>query len=49
MLGQHGLPFLIGAVGNARWAGTPLAPLLERAGLLEAGTEVVFWGADPAR
>jgi DMSO/TMAO reductase YedYZ molybdopterin-dependent catalytic subunit len=44
--GNTGLPFLIGAVGNARWAGTPLAPLLERSGVLEQGTEVVFWGAD---
>jgi DMSO/TMAO reductase YedYZ molybdopterin-dependent catalytic subunit len=44
--GNTGLPFLIGAVGNARWAGTPLAPLLERAGILEEGIEVVFWGAD---
>ena len=35
--GNTGLPFLIGAVGNARWAGTPLAPLLERAGILEGG------------
>jgi DMSO/TMAO reductase YedYZ molybdopterin-dependent catalytic subunit len=44
--GNTGLPFLIGAIGNARWAGTPLAPLLERAGILEQGTEVVFWGTD---
>jgi DMSO/TMAO reductase YedYZ molybdopterin-dependent catalytic subunit len=44
--GNTGLPFLIGAVGNARWTGTPLAPLLERAGILEAGIEVIFWGAD---
>jgi DMSO/TMAO reductase YedYZ molybdopterin-dependent catalytic subunit len=44
--GNTGLPFLIGAIGNARWAGTPLAPLLGRAGILEQGTEVVFWGAD---
>jgi DMSO/TMAO reductase YedYZ molybdopterin-dependent catalytic subunit len=44
--GNHGFPFFIGGVGNARWAGTPLAPLLERAGILEQGTEVVFWGAD---
>jgi DMSO/TMAO reductase YedYZ molybdopterin-dependent catalytic subunit len=44
--GNTGLPFLIGAVGNARWTGTPLAPLLERAGILEGGIEVVFWGAD---
>lgn len=40
--GNTGLPFLIGGVGNARWAGTPLAPLLERAGIREQGTEVVF-------
>jgi DMSO/TMAO reductase YedYZ molybdopterin-dependent catalytic subunit len=44
--GNHGFPFFIGGIGNARWSGTPLAPLLERAGVLEAGTEVVFWGAD---
>ena len=30
--GNHGLSFFTGGVGNARWAGTPLAPLLERAG-----------------
>jgi DMSO/TMAO reductase YedYZ molybdopterin-dependent catalytic subunit len=44
--GNTGPPFLIGAVGNARWAGTPLAPLLERAGILDEGIEVVFWGFD---
>jgi len=44
--GNTGLPFLIGAVGNARWAGAPLAPLLERAGILDEAIEVVFWGAD---
>lgn len=44
--GNTGLPFLIGAVGNARWTGTPLAPLLERAGILDEGIEVIFWGAD---
>jgi DMSO/TMAO reductase YedYZ molybdopterin-dependent catalytic subunit len=44
--GNHGYPFVIGAIGNARWAGTPLAPLLERAGIRDEGTEVVFWGAD---
>jgi DMSO/TMAO reductase YedYZ molybdopterin-dependent catalytic subunit len=42
--GNHGLPFLIGGVGNATWAGTPLAPLLRQAG--PQATEVVFWGAD---
>ena len=44
--GNHGLPFLIGAIGNATWAGTPLAPLLRRAGWQPRGTEVIFWGAD---
>jgi DMSO/TMAO reductase YedYZ molybdopterin-dependent catalytic subunit len=44
--GNHGYPFVIGAIGNARWAGTSLAPLLQRAGVLEQGTEVVFYGAD---
>jgi len=44
--GNTGLPFFTGGVGNATWAGTPLAPVLEEAGVLEAGIEVVFWGAD---
>ncbi len=44
--GNSGLPFFTGGVGNATWAGTPLAPLLEEAGVLEEGIEVVFWGAD---
>ena len=44
--GNHGLPFLIGAVGNAVWTGTPLAPLLQEAGVLAEGSEVVFWGTD---
>jgi DMSO/TMAO reductase YedYZ molybdopterin-dependent catalytic subunit len=44
--GNNGYPFVIGAIGNARWAGTPLAPVLERAGVAREGTEVVFWGAD---
>ena len=41
-----GLDFFIGGIGNARWGGTQLAPLLEEAGVLEQGTEVVFWGVD---
>jgi DMSO/TMAO reductase YedYZ molybdopterin-dependent catalytic subunit len=44
--GNNGFPFFIGGVGNARWAGTPLAPLLRRAGVLDEGIEVVFWGKD---
>jgi DMSO/TMAO reductase YedYZ molybdopterin-dependent catalytic subunit len=41
-----GLDFFIGGIGNARWGGARLAPLLEEAGVLEEGSEVVFWGAD---
>lgn len=44
--GNTGLPFFIGGIGNATWAGTPLAALLDEAGVQEAGREVVFWGAD---
>ncbi len=44
--GNTGLPFFTGGVGNATWAGTPLAPLLDEAGVREEGIEVVFWGAD---
>jgi DMSO/TMAO reductase YedYZ molybdopterin-dependent catalytic subunit len=42
--GNHGLPFLIGGIGNARWTGTPLHRLLRAAA--PSGSEVVFWGAD---
>jgi DMSO/TMAO reductase YedYZ molybdopterin-dependent catalytic subunit len=44
--GNHGVPFAWGAIGNARWAGTPLAPLLKEAGVLAEGREVVFFGTD---
>jgi DMSO/TMAO reductase YedYZ molybdopterin-dependent catalytic subunit len=46
--GNHGigLDFAIGAIGNARWGGARLAPLLEEAGILKNATEVVFWGVD---
>jgi DMSO/TMAO reductase YedYZ molybdopterin-dependent catalytic subunit len=45
--GNTGLPFFIGGIGNARWAGTPLAQLLKEAGVgAREGIEVVFWGAD---
>jgi DMSO/TMAO reductase YedYZ molybdopterin-dependent catalytic subunit len=44
--GNTGLPFFTGGIGNARWAGTPLAPILQSAGVAEEGTEVVFWGLD---
>ncbi len=44
--GNHGFPWFVGGIGTARWAGTPLAPLLEEAGVLENGIEVVFFGRD---
>ena len=44
--GNHGLPFFSGGIGNAIWAGTPLAPLLQQAGVLDKGIEVVFFGSD---
>jgi DMSO/TMAO reductase YedYZ molybdopterin-dependent catalytic subunit len=44
--GNHGLPWLIGAIGNARWTGTPLAPILQSAGIRKDATEIVFGGAD---
>src|SRR5215213_6736180 len=44
--GNTGLPFFNGGIGNATWTGTPLASLLDEAGVQEPGIEVVFWGAD---
>ena len=41
-----GLDFATGFIGNARWAGTRLAPLLEEAGVLKEAIEVVFYGVD---
>ena len=39
--GNHGFPMFTGAIGTAKWSGTPLAPILEEAGILESGIEVV--------
>jgi len=39
-------PWLYEAVGTARWTGTPLAPLLEEAGVLDGAVEVLFTGLD---
>ena len=44
--GNHGFPFFTGGIGNAKWAGTPLAALLEEAGVKDSGIEVIFWGTD---
>ncbi|MFF5171237.1 sulfite oxidase [Micromonospora sp. NPDC000089] len=39
-------PWLVEAVGNAEWTGTPLAPLLREAGVSAEAVDVVFTGAD---
>lgn len=39
-------PWLNEAVGTAAWTGTPLAPILEEAGLEDDAIEIVFRGAD---
>ena len=39
-------PWLLEAVGNARWKGVALAPLLEEAGVREGAVEVLFEGLD---
>ncbi|HYX79961.1 MAG TPA: sulfite oxidase, partial [Actinomycetota bacterium] len=39
-------PWILEAVGNAEWTGTPLAGVLEEAGLGEGSLEVLFSGAD---
>jgi DMSO/TMAO reductase YedYZ molybdopterin-dependent catalytic subunit len=44
--GNHGFPWLTTAVGNARWVGTPLAPILEEAQLHGGARNIAFFGAD---
>ena len=39
-------PWLLEAVGTARWGGTPLRALLEEAGVGEGAVEVLFTGVD---
>jgi len=39
-------PWLTEAVGTARWTGTPLASLLQEAGITGGAVDVVFTGAD---
>jgi DMSO/TMAO reductase YedYZ molybdopterin-dependent catalytic subunit len=41
-----GVPWELGAVGNAEWTGVPLAAVLERAGVQKGAVEVIFEGAD---
>jgi DMSO/TMAO reductase YedYZ molybdopterin-dependent catalytic subunit len=44
--GNSGRAWMVSAVGNAKWAGTPLAPILNEAGVIDKGIEVVFVGFD---
>jgi len=45
--GGNGLgPTFMGAIGNVRWTGTPLAGLLADCAPLKRGIEVVFFGRD---
>jgi DMSO/TMAO reductase YedYZ molybdopterin-dependent catalytic subunit len=44
--GNRTEPLVHGLVGNATWTGTPLSPLLQEAGVLDQGIEVVFVGSD---
>ena len=39
-------PWLVEAVGTARWRGTRLRPLLEEAGVTDSAVELVFTGLD---
>jgi sulfane dehydrogenase subunit SoxC len=39
-------PWLLEAVGNAEWTGTPLKPLLDEVGVPEGTTEILFTGLD---
>ena len=39
-------PWLDEAIGHAEWTGTPLAPLLEEAGIEDSAVEVLFTGLD---
>jgi len=44
--GNGEAPVFMGAIGNVRWTGTPLADLLADCAPLKRGIEVVFFGAD---
>ena len=44
--GNRGFDWFKGGVYNATWTGTPLASILEEAGVHRSGIEVVFFGHD---
>ena len=39
-------PWLLEAIGTARWTGTPLRPILEQAGIAADAVELLFTGVD---
>lgn len=47
--GNGASPGFMGAVGNIRWTGTPLAGVLKECGIESSGIEVVFFGADEGK
>ena len=44
--GNGSSPGFMGAIGNVKWTGVPLGPLLRDCGLGKRSQEVVFYGAD---
>ena len=44
--GNHGFGWNWGLLGNARWGGVALAPLLHEAGIMDDAIEVAFYGTD---
>ncbi len=43
---KKGVQWSVGAVGNAKWTGVPVAEVLRRAGIKPAAVDIVFVGAD---
>ena len=47
--GNGASPGFRGAIGNVKWGGTPLAPILKEAGIDPDAIEVAFWGTDKGK
>ncbi|MEY2409064.1 MAG: hypothetical protein QOF48_1734 [Verrucomicrobiota bacterium] len=47
--GNNAAPGFMGAIGNVRWTGTPLAPLLKECAPYKRAIEVGFFGMDTAK
>jgi DMSO/TMAO reductase YedYZ molybdopterin-dependent catalytic subunit len=47
--GNGSSPTFMGAVANAKWVGTPLAPLLKELGAKGGAVEVAFYGTDTGK